>query len=176
MKSLIILIVVALIASPVAIRAQNIKVDYDRSLDFTKFKTYSWVEGRTAFDPQVHNLILIEIDRQLQSKGLKKVEEKADLNIAYYASFEDNINTSAVEYAKSADWNKWGDHTPVYGPKMVALPIALIVLDIIDASTNRLVWRGRAKGAYTPNQARGKKRVNEAVEKLLARLPLTSNE
>lgn len=115
-------------------------VPYDHRVDFTKFKTYSWIEGRRAIDAQTHNLIVIEIDRHLQSRGLKKVEAGADLNIAYYASLDENINTHAVEYAKNDDWKKWGDHNPVYGPKMVALPIARMMLDIVDASADKLIW------------------------------------
>ncbi|MEW6209606.1 MAG: DUF4136 domain-containing protein [Acidobacteriota bacterium] len=175
MKKLIFLAAIALLAS-VAPRAQTVKVDYDRSIDFAKFKTYSWIEGRRASDPQIHNLIVIEIERQLQSRGLKKVEARADLNIAYYASLDENINASAVEYAKSASWKKWGDHDPVYGPRMVAVPIARMSLHIVDASTNSLIWRASAKDAYTANQAKGKKRVIEAVEKMMSKLPPTSLE
>jgi Domain of unknown function (DUF4136) len=174
MKNFFLLAAIVLIAAPVAAQAQNVKVDYDRSVEFTKYKTYSWVNGRPASNPQVHKFIVDEIDRQLQSKGMKRVEAEADLNITYYASLDENINTSAVEYVKNADWKKWGEHDVVYGTKMVAQPIVMMVLDIADASTNKLVWRGRAKDAYTPNQARGKKRMNKAVEKLLAKYPMPS--
>ncbi|HET9528863.1 MAG TPA: DUF4136 domain-containing protein [Blastocatellia bacterium] len=176
MKSLFVLASIILLAAPVAVRAQKVKVDYDHSVDFTKFKTYAWVKGSPASNPRTHQLILEEIDRQLRSKGLRRVESEADLNVAYHASLGEYINTGAVEYMKGADWKKWGDHNPVYGPKMVATPIARIVLDIIDASTSRLVWRGRANDAYTPNQARGERRVSRAAQKLLARFPPTSPE
>ena len=176
MKNLIFIIAIVLMAAPLAAQAQSIKVERDRSVDFTKYKTYSWAEGRPASNPEIHRLILVEVERHLQSRGLKKVEAEGDLNITYYASFDENVNTSAVEYVKSTDWNRWGDHNPVYGPKMVALPIARIVLDIVDTSTGNLVWRGSAKDAYTPDQSRGRKRVNRAVEKLLDRFPTFSPE
>jgi hypothetical protein len=54
---------------------------------------------------------------------------------------------------------------------MVALPKAGIVLDLIEAPTNRVVWQGHAKDAYTPNLAKAKKRVIKAVEKLFRRFP-----
>lgn len=171
MKNLLFLAAIVLIAAPIAAQAQNVKVAYDHSADFTKFKTYSWVKGRQASNSQIHMLVVDETDRQLQRKGLKKVEAQADLNVTYYASLDENINTGAVEYMKDTDWKKWGDHNPVYGPKMVAMPIARMVLDIVDASANKLVWRGRAKDTYTPKQARGKKRVSKAMEKLFAKFP-----
>lgn len=176
MKTLLFLASIVLLAAPVAAQAQDVKVDYDHGVDFTKYKTYSWVKGRPTANPHIHKLIVEEIDRQLLSRGLERVEANPDLNIAYYASLDENINIGAVEYMKNSDWKKWGDHNQVYGPKMGAMLIARIVLDIIDASANRLVWRGRARDAYTPNQAKGGKRANKAVAKLFTKFPPSSSE
>src|SRR5581483_4149070 len=73
MKNLLLLAAIVLIAAPMAARAQSVKVAYDHTADFTKFTTYSWIKGKPAGNPQVHKLIVDEIDRRLQSKGLKKV-------------------------------------------------------------------------------------------------------
>lgn len=176
MRALLFLAAIVFAAGPAAAQAQSVKVDFDHRVDFTRFKTYSWLKGRPASNPQIHQLVLDEIDRQLQSKGLRRVESKGDLNVVYYASLDENINTGAVDYVRTADWQEWGDHSPVYGPKMVTMPIARMTLDIVDASANTLVWRGRAKDAYTPNQAKGKRRVSKAVEKLFAKFPTASSE
>ncbi|MEW6130217.1 MAG: DUF4136 domain-containing protein [Acidobacteriota bacterium] len=171
LKKIVFLAATVLFVFPFVVQAQSVKVVYDETRDFTKFKTYAWGKGSPANNPQIHKLVVNEIDRQLQSRGLKKVEANADLKVIYYASLDGYINEGAVEYMKNSDWQKWGEHEPVYGPKMVALLIARMVLDLVDVSTNTLVWRGRAKDAYTPNQARGKKRVNKALAKLFAKLP-----
>ncbi len=171
MRYMLFLTVLVLLAIPVAAPAQTVKVAYDHSADFTQFKTYAWVKGLPAGNPQIDKLIVDQVDRQLQSKGLQKVAGAADLHVTYYASLDVNINTSAVEYMKNTDWKKWGEQAQVYGPKMVAMPIAGMVLDLIEASANRLVWQGHAKDAYTPNLARVKKRVIKAVEKLFKRFP-----
>jgi hypothetical protein len=176
MKTLLFIASIVLIAAPVAAQAQDVKVDYDHSVDFTKYKTYSWIKGRPTANPHIHKLIVEEIDRQLLSRGLERVEANPDLNIAYYASLDENINIGAVEYMKNSDWKRWGDHNPVYGPKMGAMLIARMVLDIVDSSANRLIWRGRARDAYTPNQAKGEKRANKAVAKLFTKYPTSSSE
>jgi hypothetical protein len=160
-----------LLATPVAAPAQTVRVDYDHSVDFAHFKTYAWVKGLPAGNQQIHKLIVDQVDGQLQSKGLQKVDGAADLHVTYYVSLDEHVNTSAVEYMKNTDWKRWGEHGQVYGPKMVALPKAGMVLDLIDASANRLVWQGHARDAYTPNVARGKKRVMKAVEKLFKSFP-----
>jgi len=162
---------IALLTLSVAVQAQHVKVHYDRSVDFSKFKTYSWIKGMDANNPDVHRLVLDDINRQLLSKGLQQVETGGDLNIAYYSSLAGHINTRAVEYMKGVDWKQWGEHEEVYGPKMVEMPIARVVVDIVEAAPNRLVWRGSASDAYTPNQARGKKRVNTSVAKMFEKFP-----
>lgn len=171
MRHMLFFAALVLLAIPVAAPAQAVKVAYDHSADFTQYKTYAWVKGLPAGNPQIHMLIVDQVDRQLQSKGLHRVDGAADLHVTYYASLDENINTSAVEYMKNADWKRWGEHGQVYGPKMVAMPKAGMVLDLIDASANRLVWQGHARDAYTPNVAKGKKRVMKAVEKLFKGFP-----
>ena len=102
---------------------------------------------------------------------MQEVEQGGDLNVAYYSSLAGNINTHAVAYMKGVDWNQWGEHEEVYGPKMVEMPIAKMVVDIVEASGNRLIWRGSASDAYTPNQAKGKKRVNSSVARMFEKFP-----
>jgi hypothetical protein len=171
MKGIFLVAAIVLLTLPVAVQAQHVKVHYDRSADFSKFKTYSWIKGLDANDPEVHRLIVEDIHSQLQSRGLQEVEQGGDLNITYYSSLAGNINTHAVEYMKGVDWKQWGEHDEVYGPKMVEMPIAKMVVDIVDASANRLIWRGSASDAYTPNEARGKKRVNSSVAKMFEKFP-----
>ena len=171
MQHLLYFAALVLFAIPVAAPAQTVKVAYDHGVDFTQFKTYAWIKGLPAGNTQIHKLIVDQVDSQLQSKGLQKVDGAADLHVTYYMSLDENINTSAVEYMKNTDWRRWGDHDQVYGTKMVAQPKAGMVLDLIDASASRLVWQGHANDAYTPNVGRAKKRVIKAVEMLLKRFP-----
>jgi len=168
---IILVAAIALLTLPVAVQAQHVKVHYDKSVDFSKFRTYSWIKGMDANNPDVHRLILDDINRQLLSKGLQEVATGGDLKIAYYSSLAGHINTRAVEYMKGVDWKQWGEHEEVYGPKMVEMPIARVVVDIVEAAPNRLIWRGSASDAYTANQARGKKRVNSSVAKMFDKFP-----
>ena len=49
-----------------------------------------------------------------------------------------------------------------------------IVVDLVDARTHRLVWRGWAEGSIdgvVDDQAWMEKRVDEAVARIMARLP-----
>jgi hypothetical protein len=72
----------------VAAFAQEVHFDYNRSADFSAYKTYQWVDYR---DVPVGEQILDQdikraVDGQLAGKGLRRVESGGDLYIGYQAS------------------------------------------------------------------------------------------
>lgn len=172
MKRVRFLFAIALFALPGAVQAQQIKVHYDHGIDFTRFKTYSWLEGEPSNNPVAHQQIVLAIDRQLLSKGLKRVEENGDLNVAYYASLGGNVNARMVEYMQGLDLSRWeGGVGETVKPTVGAMPMARVVLDLVDASAKKLVWRGTARDAFTPNQAHAQKRITSDIAKLLKNFP-----
>ena len=172
MKTFRFFFVIALLATAGAARAQQIKVHYDRGVDFTRFKTYSWMEGEPSTNPAAHQQIVLAIDKQLMSKGLRRVEEKGDLNVGYYASLGGNVNARMVEYTQGLDVSRWeGGFGETVKPQVGAMPMARVVLDLVDSSTKKLVWRGIARNAFTPNQAHAKKRISSDMAKMLKKFP-----
>ena len=172
MKTFRFLLAVALLGIAGAAQAQQIKVHYDRGVDFTRFKTYSWMEGEPSNNPVAHQEIVSAIDRQLIAKGLRRVDENGDLNVAYYASLGGNVNARMVEYTQGLDVSRWeGGFGETVKPTVGAMPMARVVLDLVDGSAKKLVWRGIARDAFTPNQAHAKKRINSDIAKMLKRFP-----
>ena len=67
-------------------RAQDVRYNFDKNTDFTKFKTYKWVElkGATPLGDIMDKNIKAAIDSQLALKGLTKTDgETADLYVGY---------------------------------------------------------------------------------------------
>jgi len=65
---------------------QNVRYNFDKETDFSKFKTYKWVviKGATPVDDLMDKQIKAAIDDQLATKGLTKVEgEDANLFVGY---------------------------------------------------------------------------------------------
>jgi hypothetical protein len=119
-----------------------------------------------------HQQTVMAVDRQLISKGLQRVEENGDLNIAYYASLGGNTDARMVEYMKGLDMSRWeGGFGETEKSTVGAMPMSKVVLDLVDASVKKLVWRGSVRNAFTPNQAHAKKRIESDVAKLLKKFP-----
>ena len=64
--------------------AQDVRYNFDKNADFSKFKTYKWVTLKDA--PKVNDLvdkqIRAAVDSQLAAKGLSKTDaDTADLYV-----------------------------------------------------------------------------------------------
>src|SRR3974390_3478491 len=69
--------------------AQDVRYNFDRESNFSKFKTYKWVAIKDAANTSglLDKQIKAAVDAQLAMKGLTKVEaDPADLYIDYQAA------------------------------------------------------------------------------------------
>src|SRR5580693_6920277 len=65
---------------------QDVRYNFDKDTDFSKFKTYKWVvlKGATPVDDLTDKQIKDAIDAQLATKGLSKVDsDDANLFVGY---------------------------------------------------------------------------------------------
>ncbi len=83
------LLLVTLIAS--VAYGQDIKVEYDKKLDFTQFKTFRFGEGevitpedqQVVSEEQMNKWVQAAVSRELEAKGLTRVDSSADLTVSY---------------------------------------------------------------------------------------------
>src|SRR5215510_9856724 len=69
-----------LFASSVAF-AHDVHVDYDHSVNFSKYKTFMWLEKPQTEDPLTADRIVRDVNSQLSARGLRLVESGADLYV-----------------------------------------------------------------------------------------------
>jgi len=82
----IVLLLLSLCAS-----AQEIKIEYDKKHDFSKYKTFSFGESQVitpadqkqVSDATVNKWVKTGVTRELEYKGLKRVDSLADLVVTY---------------------------------------------------------------------------------------------
>ena len=84
----------------VAAFAQEVQFDYNRSANFSAYKTYQWVDFKPVDvgDQILDQDIKRAVDAQLAGKGLRRVESGGDLHVGYQAgiSQEKQFNGSRV--------------------------------------------------------------------------------
>jgi hypothetical protein len=118
--------------------AQDITFDYDRSANFSSYKTYQWTgSAGTGNNQLMDQNIKRAIDAQLALEGLQRVETGGDLHVTYHA---------AVDQEKQFDG--WGSGPRWYGSGRVTtstIQVGKLVVDLYDPATKQLVWRGAAE-------------------------------
>ncbi len=188
MKASIIGFALLLIFSGCAPSAR-ITSDYDDNIDFTTYRTFDWmtppgeIEDPLGGYPTVALRIKNAIENNLEEKGFAKVESGPDFYVVYHASIKHKLSRAYID--------TWGYYYPRYrryppGRRgypptawgfvyVDAYDEGTLVIDIVDAQTNELAWRGTATGTVgDPRRAREK--INEAVHLILESFPPYGHE
>jgi hypothetical protein len=152
--------------------AQDVKYNFAAGTDFSKFKTYKWVEikGGAHPDQLVNDQIKQAIDSQLAAKGLTKTEsDEANLYIDYQLAVTQEIQWDAMSYGGGRYGRMGGMGTATSS----TINIGTLVLDMYDSAAKKQVWRGDATKTLNPSKdpAKNQERLQKAVAKLLKNYP-----
>jgi len=161
---------------------QDVRYDFDKEKDFSKYKTYRWVDikGADQTDALTAKQIQSAIDAELATKGLTKTDaETADLYIGYQTAIgqEKEFTSYNTGWGYGPGWGGgWygggGGSTTTYGSPSPVY-VGQLDLSIYDAPKKQLVWRGLASKTLDPKAKPEKKQKNiaKAVAKLLKNFP-----
>jgi len=166
-----------ILLTSLAAYAQKITVEYDKSLDFSKFKTYAIDPVDNAPRPMLRLAIQAAVQDDLTKRGLTKVDTNPDLYVQMYGAIDTDFT---AHY-----------HDPIYGggiPPLnskytvwysipgtvitVVIPKGQLVVDLVDARQKRLIWRGMANQKLSDDRDELLDQVNTAVEKMFRQYPV----
>jgi hypothetical protein len=108
------------------------------------------------------------VEWQLATRGIRaSTAGSADLLVHYHASIDTRIDVSAserqYERCQGNDCSSW----------VQEYEAGTLVLDVVDARTNRLIWRGWTQDGVQAfdNRDQMTKKIAEAVERMMRRFP-----
>lgn len=187
MRSKLALFFTLILVSAAAVRAQDVSVDFDRKVDFSKFKTYSWTSGIPAKNFIIDRQIKADIEEQLAAKGLRRVEEGGELTVLYLVAVEADLQVSTSNWVTTGDWMRPITTGMSVKSQMWDVEVGTLVVCFSDASKN-LLWRGTAKTrlsersnkqdaleAMVEDAKKAEKKIKRAVVKMLKQYPLAKS-
>jgi hypothetical protein len=141
-------------------------VDYDRAADFSKYRTYNWLEsGSRIGNPLAEKRLTSAIEQQLAAKGLTK-SNRPDLLVAMHArlSKETQFTTTGFGYGPG----RW--RGGIATTQREEIPVGTLMVDLVDATAKELVWRGTASMQLDTKASAEKKdkETQEVVSKMFA--------
>jgi hypothetical protein len=165
--------------------AQDVRYNFDRDTNFSKFKTYRWVLLKDAIkiDNLLDKQIKAAVDSQLATKGLTKVDaDPADLYIAYQAAVNQEKEFTSYSSGFGPAWGYgpgwyrggwYGGTSSMTTGQTSTIYVGQLVLDMYDSTNHDLVWRGTGSKTIDPEAKPEKQRKNLAktVQKMLKNYP-----
>lgn len=156
----------------------SVSAHLDRGRDFSVYNTYQWGpadalptgDARLDKDPFFQDHMQGAVEKQLAARGLQLAGSAApDLLIHYHANISERIDVYGVDRAHG--YCDAGDCPS----DIIRYEAGTIVLDVIDARTNTLIWRGWAQTSLQDvlgNHARLARVIDEAAARMLQRFPV----
>lgn len=159
--------------------------DYDKSIDFNKYKTFSFYHLKTTgvisqlnADRVVKAIIL-----EMKGKGYVEVKDNPDLliNAVTVLQEKESVTVSSTNYYGYGGYYRPYGYGYGYG---YGYPVAnsaavntynykdgTIMVDILDAKTEKLIWEGTGTSEITTKVEDPERAIGYAISKILASYP-----
>jgi hypothetical protein len=161
---------------------QDVRYNFDKKTDFSKFKTYKWVQlkGAEKLDDITDKQIKDALDAELAKKGLTRTDsDSADLYIGYQPAVgqEKQFTSYSTDWGYGpgwgGGWNGRGMGSSTTHGQTSTIYTGQLALDMYDSANHDLVWRGVASKTLDPKAKPEKRQKNiaKAAAKLLKNYP-----
>jgi len=151
----------------------HVTFDYDHDADFSSYRTYAWVEPeKLPADSLIRRNIVSEIDQQLAAKGLTKTDTNPDLHVLAVGGATDEtvVDTDEYGYGYGPGWY-YGGAPMNASTGIVRYTRGTLVVDLSDARTKKLVWRGTATDIMSQDPGVNTTKVLAGVDEMFKRYP-----
>ncbi len=148
--------------------AQQVKTDYDRSVNFDQYKTYTWEKVQTQ-DPLWVDRIKSAVDADLTTKGWTQAPSGGSISLVAIEATKNQqtLNTFYDGFGGGWRWGGFGDATTTTDTYQVGT----LVLDMFDTQTKKLVWRSSASDTLSDKTDKNIKNLDKGVQKMLKHFP-----
>lgn len=165
-KRYVLLAMLLCITSAMAV-AQQVSVNYLPNASFGQYHTYAWGSNNAnqIQDSILAQVVKQDIDSAMQSKGFTLVTEDKNPDIIVTGNGGMKQQTSYQAWGMRGFGGGMGSITPEQNV------IGTLIVDLFDAKTHSLLWRGIAQDTLTNNGGKNQKLVQNAVTKMFKQWP-----
>ena len=161
----------------------QVKSDYDKSIDFSAIKTYSfggWVEDSdkilTSFDKK---RITDAMVKELSARGMTYTQEGGQVVITLFIVVNQKTSTTAytnfngnMGYRGRWGWGYGGMATATTSYSEDDYLEGTFVVDMYDSTTKNLIWQGVITSVVTEKPEKREKTIPKKINKLMKKYPV----
>ena len=164
----------------------QVKSDYDKNVDFTKYKTYTFKGWEKNSDQILEKFdkdrILKAFAHELDIRGLTKDDANPDVAITLFIVVDNKTSTTAYTTYNGGmgyGMGRWGwgagmgmgSATTNYSEK--DYKEGTLVIDFYDSGSKELVWQGVYTGVVKEKPQKREKSIPKNVAKLMKQYPVS---
>ncbi len=160
----------------------QVSQDYVNTAAFSQLRTYNWHPQPIKYghdvresNPLLHRRFSDTITAVLAEKGYSK-EQQADFLVTYNYSITQKIESYPITAFYGHGYGPYRRYSGVgvgVGSDIRQYEVGTLVIDIYDATTNSVVWRGKGSDIVTshPSPQQTTEMVNRLVREVLVQFP-----
>jgi uncharacterized protein YdeI (BOF family) len=175
-------IAAALALASTAAFAQDVKTDYDKAANFAAIKTFQ-AKIATSWNNEIsEKRVLDEITQALTEKGWKSVDANPDALVLLHGATEKqkSLNTfySGTGGYGGYGYRGWGGMGGMGTATTTTSEylVGTLVVDIFDAKTKGLMFRGTATDELSDKPEKNQKKLQKASDKMFKDFPPGSKD
>jgi hypothetical protein len=173
-------LVAALALASTAAVAQDVKTDYDHAANFAAIKTFQ-AKIATGWNNQIsEKRVLDEFTQALTEKGWKSVDANPDAVVLLHGATEKqkSLNTFYSGGYGGYGYRGWGGMGGMGTATTTTseFVVGTLVVDIYDAKTKSLMFRGTATDELSDKPEKNQKKLQKASDKMFKDFPPGSKD
>jgi hypothetical protein len=169
----------------------QVKSEYDKTVDFTKFKTFTFKGWQKDSDKQIDDIDKKRVEdafkAELGSRGLTRDDDHPDLSITLYIVIEEKTSISSYDQYHGGlgyDGGRgWGLGYKGMGTGSANTTFeeedykqGTLVIDFYDEQSKKLIYQGTFNSKINENSKKRDKSIPKNVGKLMKKYPVKSKK
>jgi hypothetical protein len=184
-----VLIAIILMGSSIAAFAGDVRTDYDHTVNFSQYNTYSWGKVQTS-NPFFASRIQQAVDNQLQAKGWKLIPNGGAVTVFATDAVHDQQQVQTMYDNMGGGWGGgwgwggwgwggWGG--PGFGTGIATTTttdqnVGNVVIDLFEGTSKKLLWRGLATDNLSSNDEKNTRMVDGDINNMFKNFPPKSGK
>ena len=183
MKTFKALSLVAVVAVLTSCSSIKVVADVDQTVDFSKYKTYSFLGWQQDSDQ-----ILNEFDKkrihdafikEFEARGLSPVAENGDMDVSLFIVLDQKTSTTAYTNYYGGGYGMYSRYRGGWGYGYASTTYSesdylegTLVMDVFDGESKKQVWQGVATSTVSENPAKREKTIPVKISALMKKYPV----
>lgn len=163
--------------------AQKVTTDFDKSIDFSKYKKFKFLGWQEDSDKIMNELdkkrMRDAFENEFDKRELVYDETDADMSVSLFLVVKQKHSVNAYSDYYGGGYSRYSRARWGWGSGYATTTYSeddylegTLVLDVYDEETGNLIWQGVATRTIEENPQKREKTIPKSVKKLMKKFPI----